>query len=336
MTVVLESSDLRVILQQGRDDELWLSFAGLGDRQPSAPGFIASRNATALHFVSKTDDWFQAIPLRTRSLVERFRPKNGRLVSFGQSMGGFAALATSQTFGVDTVIVSAPQVVIDPDRAAGRDDRWASAWRGLTPGVCSDAREGLSAAPVHLFYDPRIREDRWQVSLLAKHPNVQAYRIPGAGHAIFHQLKELGLWQAFMQAALLDDSDDINRMITRLWRDRRNSYLYLCELGMALANRGKPALAERVYLRAIDLDPMHHKAWVWLRQTRVAAADLRGALEAAQGAACQVKGRETLWSLFPDLVLAATAFGDDVRASEALAWGRSELPDCQMMQSWRP
>lgn len=334
MDTLLETSDLWVLHQPGASGQLWLSFAGREDRRPSAPGFISGEGGAALHFVSKTDDWFQSLPLRAVKLVEEYRRDAGRLVSFGQSMGAFAALATARAFRPDIIIGSAPQIVIDPDRSAGRDSRWAHIWRTLNPGVGSDAREGMSGAETHIFYDPRVREDRWHVSLVRDEPGVHLHRLPGAGHATFHQLKELGLWREYMRACLRGPPSAATAFIQQSWRSYRRHYLVAVELGFALHLRGENRRAERVLRSAITIDPSHHKGWIFLYFVRRALGDLPGALEAARGAARQVRGREELWTLYTDVMSAALALGDQATAVAALEEGLEALPACTAIRDW--
>ena len=304
---VFESQDLVVQRQPscGNDSDFWITFNGLEARAPTGGGFIQRDGAGALHVLSLKDDWFQTFdPQPVLDLIIMYKPAGARLILFGSSMGAFAAIAFSGRLQADLVLVGGPQVFVDVDETF--DLRWSARWRAIKDlGALRlpDARQGMTERALYLvFYDPWTREDRGHARLLAGMRNVRLFRLPAAGHPVFYHLMDLGLWVAFMQAALAKDFEAIDGLLRVYRRTRKKSYAYVCTLGMILRERGSYLKAATIYERASATRPDLHRAFTHRRDALAMAGDLAGATQAARAAVDAIRGRQDHWQIYLDLV----------------------------------
>ena len=305
--IVFESGELVIRRQPscGNDKDFWITFNGLEARAPTGSGFIQRDGAGALHVLSLKDDWFQTFDLQpVVDLIEVHKPLGARLILFGSSMGAFAAFAFSGQLKADLVLVGGPQVLVDVDEAF--DLRWRDRWRAIKDRGelrLADARQGMAESTLYLvFYDPWTREDRGHARLLANRANVRLFRLPAAGHPVFYHLMDLGLWVAFMQAALAKDLEAIEGLLRVYRRTKRKSYAYVCALGMILRERGSYLKAASIYERACAMRPDLHRAFTHRRDALAMAGDLAGATLAARAAVDAISGQHDQWQIYLDLV----------------------------------
>ena len=250
------ASDHTIIKYQapcGNASDFWVTFSGFETREPTAAGFIRRDGAGALHVINQRDDWFQTFDLHLlQEHLTQNRPAKTRLILFGSSMGAFASLAFSERLKADLIIVGGPQVIVDVDET--QDKRWVDRWRAIKDrGELSipDARPGMSkTAPCIVFFDPWVREDRWHARLLSGHAGLHLVPLRGVGHPVFYYLMTVGLWAAFMQTALVEDTVTLFALARVCWKVRRKDYHYLCTLGMTQRERGHHRRAVHLYRRA--------------------------------------------------------------------------------------
>lgn len=137
-----------------------------------------------------------------------------RLVTVGNSAGGYAALVFGTLLDADKVLCFAPQTTIDPDTLSGMNDqRWTSKLRSLeAAGVLdpewTDLRRALSE--VHcgtntrydIYFDESFRADRLHAERLAGIDGVQLHGLQGARHAIAHAMRATGELERVLLGAL--------------------------------------------------------------------------------------------------------------------------------------
>ena len=169
-----QSGPITVQALGGEAETLVISFASIGHdaSRPPSPEFVASATAqdrTALFVLDDSRSWGQtpdfANALHTALTTIRARQPVTRIVTVGQSMGGYCALLAASILPVDAVLAFGPQW--NP-----QDPRWhpwtdaldpappplpPAAWCVLMHGLADDAaqatafpqRKGID----HLLYD---------------------------------------------------------------------------------------------------------------------------------------------------------------------------------------
>lgn len=212
-----ESGPYRVAHLAGAADTLVIAFASIGHdpSRPPSPEFVASATAGGRPAFFVTDaarSWTNAAGICDvlAKSVETLRGRQSirRIVTVGQSMGGFAALVAADLLPVDAVLAFGPQSRIDdPDDARWRD--WTA-----------------SILPMHRAAPP-VPDGPW-ICLFhgLQDDQTQALRFPqrkGLDHVLFadqthsgltHHLKTRGVLQGLVDAAAQGDRRRLVRIAT--------------------------------------------------------------------------------------------------------------------------
>lgn len=258
------SRDLRVRFVDVPGDDrraCVVTFASFTDRETlDRPGFgeafLASRGIPAIHVISRQNLWYQepetpAAMAAAREVSARY----GRVVSYGSSMGGFAAIRFGAAAGATVALALSPQYSVE--RAEAPFER---RWRAHSARV--RFRHPVATLPsverVYLFYDPRD-VDRHHARLIAERYPTSAIRLPFAGHPVGSLLNETGLLAAAVEAIVADrfDAAAVEREVRAR---RRGSGHYLFALAHRLGTHHLPAklaLAERAVAATPD-EPTYH------------------------------------------------------------------------------
>jgi pimeloyl-ACP methyl ester carboxylesterase len=137
-----------------------------------------------------------------------------RLVTIGNSSGGYAALAFGALLGADTALAFAPQTTLDPDEMAAMGDRrWEEHLRGLREGGKLDAqwmdlREALPHAlrdgtSMHVYFNDRLEVDRLHAERLRDVAGVRLFRFGHAsGHYLVNTLRDNGSLERTLRRAV--------------------------------------------------------------------------------------------------------------------------------------
>lgn len=206
MRTIYEDEGIKVLFAQGGRAETWVSFSSLGSPVPAAKGFIEARGASGVFVIDNTEGWYS--PERMAPIVEIASLfLSGKIVTFGGSMGGYAALRYASAFCADVVIAGGPQVLLD----GLVDNRWLSQWADLKD---RDARVGLrKEAFTAVLYDPAYIEDAVHAAILPEW--VRRIPIQNAGHEVFRAVIEAGLWPALERAIVAREDAAIDSVMAR-------------------------------------------------------------------------------------------------------------------------
>ncbi len=151
-----------------------------------------------------------------------------RIVTIGNSAGGYAALAFGTLLGADTVLAFAPQTVIDPVAMEAMDDRrWvdklsALADRGVLDPAWTDLAVALPAARrrgtrYQIYFDDSHRVDRLHAEHLRDVEGVRLYRFGKGGHYLVNRMRASGALERVVRDAVgapgpLDPAPDVGAL----------------------------------------------------------------------------------------------------------------------------
>lgn len=231
---------------------LVVSFEPVAD-QPVPPdfsrpfwgqGFLQRRGCAVLGFKRRHNDWYREPRLhRAMRALEAagFFRRFGRVMFYGSSMGGYAALAFAPVSPGCTVLALNPQSTLAPGRC-WFDQRFSGPAGAAWEGDFIDGVDGAKAASrVFICYDPYQVKDRLHAQRLpARRVNL---RLPFAGHATPKLLSRVGLLGPVFDKAWEGSLTEAE--FRRLARDRVKSpdyHLRLADRGVSVPRR----------LRAID------------------------------------------------------------------------------------
>lgn len=142
-----------------------------------------------------------------------------RLVTTGNSAGGYAALVFGILLGADAVLCFAPQTVLEPAvldeigdhrwdeqlrellDADALDPRWADLARALPDAApLSAARERRPRAAV--YYDATYDADRFHAERLAAVPGLELHARQGGAHGLVREMRASGELDSILRGVL--------------------------------------------------------------------------------------------------------------------------------------
>ena len=136
-------------------------------RQPALRWTTLLVAGAALGFVARSPHWFFADD--TVPLIERARPvlsRFGKIVPFGWSMGGYAALKYGRAVGGDIAIAFSPQISIAPGAVGSFDRRFQRHFHAARHDSMT-VRAGDLCHRALVVYDPLDAIDRGHATMLA-------------------------------------------------------------------------------------------------------------------------------------------------------------------------
>ena len=166
-----------------------------------AQGIARYAGWDGLHIMPKTLNWYQASDLWD---YFHLAGKTGffegyeSVVTYGSSMGGFAAMAFAKLIGAQRVVAIQPRSTL----------RWTLPWRSEQSdnmvynrvGPHADAVDGLTPEmDVQVFADPFFARD-WNHA--KRVPRATLYRVPLVKHNVPRVLKEIGILSEVARRAI--------------------------------------------------------------------------------------------------------------------------------------
>lgn len=234
--VVFDSDAIRVVKITGmrqsatpenawREDVVFVTFESyaderVADRAGYGEHFLHTRGFTAYHFLPRSNAWYQYAEMADAlASVRADLPPGKRILTYGMSMGGYAAFRFAEPLGAHGVIAFSPQYSIDPALIG-----WEQRWREDLPAVLWEPSPVRRDIPIYVFYDPN-NGDRHHVRLMARHGDVRRVRLRHGGHPCAAFLNECGLLGETI-IALAEDRFDPAACEREAWARRERSASY--------------------------------------------------------------------------------------------------------------
>ena len=259
-TVLFESPRLRATFRPadgGSARPLVVTFDSLNadlrlDRPGFGEGWLTDVGHDAVHVVSSANAWYQHEEMGAAcDAIRAVAEAHCWAVTYGSSMGGYAAIRFADRIGARMAVAISPQFSVDPARVAF-ESRWVEyaqdltfVWEGTRP-----TRTPLEI--VYVIYDP-TDEDRRHAELLAVVYPVTPVRLPYAGHPAGTFLAETDLLSPSV-LAMIGGAFDPDRLRAEMRAKRARSGKY----HFVLSERQpawRPRLARRLAERAASLNP---------------------------------------------------------------------------------
>jgi tetratricopeptide (TPR) repeat protein len=256
--ILYHGETLRVVANKWRSPIRFVSFNHLLYREPPnrfwGDSFFDKYELGAIGFVSTKQDWFPEAEMRQALQAVAVagalaRAPGERLVSYGASMGGYAALKYASHLGVDAAVAFGAQVSIDPADVARFDTRFV---RFHDPARHAGMRiSGEDLAPEnYILYDKFWTVDRKNADLIAALGPVERFALPCSGHACIRAVGEGHIAHPFLLRLVDPAPGKAAELRAMIRRSRRNTLVYWESRSTILAAR-RPA-ATRQILHAVD------------------------------------------------------------------------------------
>ena len=267
--------------------------SGQMDRPGFGEAFLDQAGIDAVHVTSRGNDWYQypEVPAAMASMQATTRSYD-RVVAYGSSMGGYAAIRLAELVGAQAVLALSPQFSIDR-RVVPWERRWSENSAGFRD-VWERAMPWPTLADAYVVYDPKTL-DRRHAALLRANFACTTIALPGIGHPVTGFLAELGLLQRAILAvcgrtfdpmgfareafdARMGSAQYLVALAQAGWRRRRDRIAILqeavrlapgnamacCRLGQYLVRAGRYDEGLAMHRRALEIAPGHsYFAWVY-------------------------------------------------------------------------
>lgn len=219
------------------------------------PGFgqewLRATGISAIHVLGKAEDWYQYEDIDAALAAVRAAVSGaGRVITYGSSMGGYAAIRFADAVGAHAAVALSPQYTLDPAVAA-HDWRWSQdahriAWIAALNGPLS------CRAQIFAVYDPKGM-DGWHGGRISEETGAVLIGLPYTAHPVSTFLSEIGMLSELVTRVLAGDLD--SRAFRREARIRRRlSGVYLGELA-SHQPAWRPKLALALARRAVSASP---------------------------------------------------------------------------------
>lgn len=221
------------------------------DRPGFGQGFLQASGISAIHVMGVGDDWYQYPEMVEAMAAVRAAVQGAeRVMTYGSSMGGYAALRFAEGAGANAVLALSPQYSINP-ALAPFEHRWSQASGRISWLPAFETPLKAQAIPV-VVHDSCI-EDRLHVEMIRKDIAIQSIRLPYGGHPVTTSLAEMGQLKPLVFQTLSGELDPaaFERQVRSL---RRRSPSYLGNLAMAQPPH-RVGLALSLARQAFDVAP---------------------------------------------------------------------------------
>jgi tetratricopeptide (TPR) repeat protein len=163
------------------------------DRPGFAEHFLSSHGIDAIHVIPRDNDWYQHPDMaEAMSRIHAATRDYARVVTYGSSMGAYAAIRLAGLAGANVVLALSPQYSIDRSLVPW-ERRWIESSALFRP-VWERDLPLPQVDEAYVLYDPND-DDRRHIALLARKIRFTPVHVQGGGHPVTGFLAEIGLLQ---------------------------------------------------------------------------------------------------------------------------------------------
>ncbi len=321
----LYRSDNLVVRQvaTGGRDRWVVTFDNYGighgfDRPGFGQTWLEAMGISAIHVLGKAEDWYQYADIDAALATVREAVAGAdRVITYGSSMGGYAAIRFADAVGAHSALALSPQYTLDPAVAA-HDWRWSQDTGRIT-WIAALNGPLVSRARIVAVYDPRGMDD-WHGRRIGDDVDAVLIRLPYTAHPVATFLSEIGMLSELVLRTLDGDLD--GAAFRRQARARRvSSGVYLGELA-ARQPLWRSKLALSLGRRAVSASPHSYHAGLSLARLLTREGLHDEALETLEPI-IRANDRAVSYLVDQGLALAMAGRADEARAvmSEVLDKG---------------
>ena len=282
------------------------------DRHGFGQGFFQAREIDAIHVIARENDWYQYVEMAdAMAAVHAATRAYGRVVTYGSSMGAYAAIRLAGLAGAHVALALSPQFSIDP-AIVPFEYRWEEAGLRVRP-VWERTLPYPVLEQAYVLYDPDDLDAR-HMALFDRQFQFTHVQLPGAGHPVTGYVAELGLLEGMVQQACRG-TVDVPALQAAAWERREQSPQHFmvqatraheravkiellqraaclapgnpdvrCRLGIQLGKAGRFEEAVAAHTASLEVAPGHPNLLLHFSYTVERRGDIAGALAVMQEA----------------------------------------------------
>lgn len=259
---IYASSSLRVFAvlppQSDRKTRIVASFANWRENPVlSGPGsaefLLGPHGVDAVHFNCIGNHWWQYedLPLALDA-ARRFMAPWQEIVTYGSSMGGYAALRYAAALGAHRAVAGCPQFSIQRTLIP-QENRWSDSLANTT-FLHEDRCEASMHCRYFALYDPLFRIDALHVNAFKRHLPIINVPLPCSGHPPLELLRAYGVVSR-VTLDLLSETYDAAAMRALHRAKRRATPYYWAELAGRLRERQRYVAMLQACEHLIEMAP---------------------------------------------------------------------------------
>lgn len=202
--IVFEDEHIRAIYLKGSADTLVLSFGDLITRAKgtsiNAEKSLSKYEYPVIGIMPKLKSWFpQSSMLGLLAAIKPILENYKKVVAYGGSMGGYAAIKYAKPFQVSRVVAMVPQYSIHPEEVADR--RYTDFYdHTVNANMRIQAEDIVEDCEYIVVYDPYFDLDREHyLKIKALIPHLHTLHLPYTGHDAIAVLANSALLHDFIE-----------------------------------------------------------------------------------------------------------------------------------------
>lgn len=287
MQKLYEDEHIECLYVRGSSKFIVLAYAHMHSR-PNGQSFWGSAffqkaGYSAVGITAKSPNWYpEASIAAAREAVLDISGSYANRISYGYSMGAYAALKYGRTMRSELAIAFAPQVSISPHDVGQIDRRYVGFYNELLNGRMLIEGSDFPRRAV-IFHDPFERLDVWNFDQIKQlKPDIMSVKVPSGGHDCIRPFARTGISTMMFE---LCNSGDVVGLAT-LSRKARRSYAGRLYNSLRVFSNRRPHDALRCYPALMQRFPDTHarKLWAGAAISLMQRKDQRCALAAVNSA----------------------------------------------------
>jgi FkbM family methyltransferase len=202
-STIYSTPNLHIVARNpGASSFLVVTFESLVDpheppRQGFAESFLAANGIDAVHVIGHSNAWYQYPEMPgALAAIRAVGQRYAEIVTYGLSMGGYAAINFAAELGAARAIAISPQYSIDPRKVP-----FETRWNEYVPPIrfICDQIDRLAGCPVQVWaiYDPENLDHR-HVARIAEWLTVHSVLVPFSGHPATSLLSETRMFSTLV------------------------------------------------------------------------------------------------------------------------------------------
>lgn len=219
--ILIDDDELELSWLDGRSDRLVVSFTGIGLKDRPVQGIEFPRIASAdgankvAFVVDRKRSWYNTPGLigRVVEAIRALAARKGvrRIVTLGNSMGGYGAVLFANPLGAERAISFVPQFTMN-DKVV-REHRWQE-YKAAMASFAVDSLAGSMAPPTRFFVLHGGRgQDRKQYMPFPQGPHIDHYILPLRTHAAATKMKQTGVLDPLIAALLVGEQGRVDALM---------------------------------------------------------------------------------------------------------------------------
>ena len=202
--IVFEDEHIRAIYLKGSTETLVLSFGDLITRAKgtsiNAEKSLSKYEYSVIGFMPKQKSWFpHASMMGALEAIQGILAEYKNIVSYGGSMGGYAAIKYAKAFKMNRVVAMVPQYSINPEEVADR--RYTDFYNAEVNGDMRIQEDDIVPECEYIIvYDPYFDLDREHYRKIKPLiPQLHTLHLPYTGHDAIAVLANSALLHDFIE-----------------------------------------------------------------------------------------------------------------------------------------